>query len=118
VARILSSNEHLALDTHARLELGIDPDEPGAPVKASIFSFSAFTVGALLPLFPWFFISGHAAIVASIVIGAVASLALGACIGAMAGRSMWKTAVRQLIVAMVAAGITYSVGHLLGVSTQ
>jgi VIT1/CCC1 family predicted Fe2+/Mn2+ transporter len=118
VARILSANAHVALDTHARLELGIDPDAPGAPAKAAIASFIAFTIGALLPLFPWFFTEGRAAVVASIVIGAAAALLLGAAIGFFAGRSVWRTAVRQLVVAALAAGITFGVGHLLGVSTH
>lgn len=115
VARILSANEHVALDTHARLELGIDPEEAGAPVKAAVFSFVAFTIGAILPLFPWFFISGADAVVASIIIGAVAALLLGALIGAMAGRSVMGTAARQLVVAVLAAGVTFGVGHFLGV---
>lgn len=116
VARILSSNEHVALDTHARLELGIDPEEAGAPVKASLFSFVSFTVGAILPLLPWFFARSTAAIVMSIAIGAVAALLLGTLIGAMAGRSVTGTALRQLAVAAVASGVTYGVGHLLGVA--
>lgn len=116
VARILSSNEHVALDTHARLELGIDPEGAGAPVKASVFSFVSFTVGAILPLLPWFFARSTEAIVMSIGIGAVAALLLGALIGAMAGRSVTGTAFRQLAVAVVASGITYGVGHLLGVA--
>ncbi len=115
VARILSANEKVALDTHARLELGIDPDESGAPVKAALFSFVSFTVGAILPLFPWFFTSGATGVVASICIGAAAALLLGAFIGAMAGQSVAGTALRQLLVATLAAGITFGVGHLLGV---
>jgi len=115
VARILSANEQVALDTHARLELGIDPERAGVPVKAAVFSFVSFTVGALLPLFPWFFTEGTTAILLSIVIGAIAALVLGAFIGAMAGRSIIGTAFRQLLVAAVAAGVTYGVGHLLGV---
>jgi VIT1/CCC1 family predicted Fe2+/Mn2+ transporter len=118
VARILSSNAHVALDTHARLELGIDPDEPGAPVRASVISFTAFALGALLPLLPWFFAAGTAAVIGSIVIGAAASLALGWFIGVMARRSRWKSALRQLLVAVVAAGITLTVGHLLGVASK
>ena len=118
VARILSANAHVALDTHARLELGIDPDSPGAPSKAAVASFLAFTIGALLPLFPWFFTGGNGAVVASVLIGAVAAVLLGALIGSFAGRSVGRTAVRQLAVAALAAGITYGVGHLLGVSTR
>jgi len=118
VARILSANDEVALDTHARLELGIDPDQPGAPVRASVISFLAFTGGAILPLLPWFFVEGATAVIASIVIAAAASIALGAYIGAMAGRSRWRAAMRQLIVTTVAASVTFGVGHFLGVSTK
>jgi VIT1/CCC1 family predicted Fe2+/Mn2+ transporter len=116
VAKILSADDRLAFDTHARLELGIDPDEPGNPVKISIFSFLSFAVGAALPLIPWFVTEGTAALVASIVIGAVAALLLGALIGLITGRNAGRTAVRQLVVASVAAGATYGFGHLFGVA--
>ena len=117
VARILSANENVALDTHARLELGIDPEDYGSPVKASVFSFVSFTIGALLPLFPWFFTGGTTAVVLSIVIGAISALLLGAFIGAMAGRSVIGTALRQLVVAAIAAAVTFGVGHGLGTAT-
>lgn len=115
VARILSANEDVALDTHARLELGIDPEAAGKPAKAALFSFVSFTVGAILPLFPWFFAGGASGVVASIAIGAVAALVLGAFIGLMAGRPVAAAALRQLLVAALAAGVTFGVGHLLGV---
>ncbi|HYB88888.1 MAG TPA: VIT1/CCC1 transporter family protein [Streptosporangiaceae bacterium] len=116
VARILSSNPDIALDTHARLELGVDPEAPGSAARAAVSSFLSFSVGAILPLFPWFFVQGSAAIIASVIIGAVAALSLGAAIGAMAGRSVVGTALRQLAVAAVAAAVTYTVGSLLGVA--
>jgi VIT1/CCC1 family predicted Fe2+/Mn2+ transporter len=115
VARILSANEQVALDTHARLELGIDPDQFGAPVRAAVSSFVAFTVGALLPLLPWFFLSHAAGVIASVAVGAVSALLLGALIGSMAGRSVPAAALRQLAVAAAAAAVTFGVGHLLGV---
>ena len=118
VARILSANPDIALDTHARLELGVDPQAPGSAWRAAISSFLAFAVGAILPLFPWFFTGGTAAVIASVIIGAIAALALGATIGLMSGRNVLGTAVRQLAVAAVAAGVTYGVGSLLGVSTS
>jgi vacuolar iron transporter family protein len=117
VARILSSHPDLALDTHARLELGIDPQAPGSAWQAAVMSFLSFSVGAILPLFPWFFTEGSAAVIASIIIGGVAALALGAAIGFMSGRNVLSTAVRQLAVAAIAASVTYGVGHVLGVST-
>jgi vacuolar iron transporter family protein len=115
VARILSSNEQIALDTHARLELGIDPDQSGAATRAAVISFLSFTVGALVPLMPWFFSRGTAAVVVSVGLGAFFALVLGAFIGSTTGRSVVGTALRQLLVATLAAGVTFGVGHLLGV---
>ena len=117
VAQILSANPDIALDTHARLELGVDPQAPGSAWRAAITSFLSFSVGAILPLFPWFFTEGSGAVIASVIIGAIAALALGAAIGAMSGRSVLGTALRQLAVAAVAAAVTYGVGSLLGIST-
>src|SRR5215469_3433168 len=68
VARILSTNPDIALDTHARLELGIDPQAPGSAWRAATSSFLAFSVGAILPLFPWFFTQGTGAVIASVII--------------------------------------------------
>ncbi len=118
VADILSANPDIALDTHARLELGVDPQAPGSTWRAAVTSFLSFSLGAILPLFPWFFTEGSGAVIASVIIGAIAALALGAAIGAMSGRSVLGTAVRQLAVAAVAAAVTYGVGSLLGVSTS
>src|ERR1700757_2487756 len=66
VARILSVNAQAALDTHARLELGIDPAAGGAAGRAAAVSFVSFAVGAILPLLPWFFMSGRGAVIASV----------------------------------------------------
>ncbi|MBO0731210.1 MAG: VIT1/CCC1 transporter family protein [Acidimicrobiaceae bacterium] len=117
VSRILSAKPSVALDTHARLELGIDPDDKGSAVQASVTSFVAFALGAVLPLFPWFFIGGTLAVVLSIVIGAVAALSLGGTIGALTGRGILLSALRQFAAAAVAAGVTYAIGTLFGVST-
>jgi vacuolar iron transporter family protein len=117
VADILSAHPDIALDTHARLELGVDPQAPGSAWQAAVSSFLSFSVGAILPLFPWFFTKGTGAVIASIIIGAIAALALGAAIGIFSGRNVLGTALRQLAVAAIAASVTYGVGHLLGVST-
>src|SRR6516225_7459638 len=50
VARILSANPDIALDTHARLELGVDPEAPGSAWRAAISSFLALALGATIGL--------------------------------------------------------------------
>ena len=67
----------LALETHAREELGISPEHLGSPVQAAVSSFVAFALGAFIPLVPWLITSGTAAIVASIILTVVASLTVG-----------------------------------------
>ena len=118
VARILMSNPRIALDTHTRLELGVDPEQQGQAGRAAAASFLSFGVGALLPLLPWFFTHGLAAVVASIVIGGVVALVLGAAIGSFSGRGRLRVALRQLAAAVVSAGITFGVGALFGVGTS
>jgi vacuolar iron transporter family protein len=117
VARILSATPKLALDTHARLELGVDPTAQASAVKAAVASFGSFALGAIIPLLPWFFAVGTTAVLTSIIVGAVAALILGGAIGASTGRGVVRTALRQLAAVVVAAGVTYGVGSLLGVST-
>jgi VIT1/CCC1 family predicted Fe2+/Mn2+ transporter len=115
VARILMANPEVALDTHARLELGVDPDNAGSSRQAATVSFLSFSIGAVLPLLPWFVTQGVAAVVSSVVIGAVSAFGLGAMIGSFSGQGVLRTAGRQLGAGIVAASVTYGVGHLLGV---
>ena len=61
VAGILSRYEQAAFETHARLELGVDPKAGGSAVQASVASFLSFAIGAFLPLIPWLFSGGHPA---------------------------------------------------------
>ena len=54
VARTLADEmmrtPELALETHAREELGIDPAALGRPLQAAVSSFATFALGALIPL--------------------------------------------------------------------
>jgi VIT1/CCC1 family predicted Fe2+/Mn2+ transporter len=105
----------LALETHAREELGIDPNELGSPVAAAVSSFLAFAFGALVPLVPWFLAEGTGATVASVVLGALAAVAIGVALAAFTGRHPVRSALRQLAIAAAAAGVTFGVGNLVGV---
>jgi VIT1/CCC1 family predicted Fe2+/Mn2+ transporter len=118
VAEILSGHDRANLGAHVRMELGVDPDQTGRASQAAVTSFAAFTVGALLPLFPWFFIGGTTAVVLSIIIGGLAAVLLGAAIGRSTARSIWRTALRQLIATSIAAAITFSVGRAIGISVS
>ncbi len=104
----------VALETHAREELGFDPKETGNPIQASVSSFLTFAFGALIPLLPWLAGGGSGSTLASVVLGAVAAFAVGAALAHFTGRSWLWSACRQLLIAAVAAGVTYSIGHVVG----
>ena len=69
LAERLLSDESTALDTLAREELGIDPEELGGSAwEAALMSFILFAIGAAIPVFPYLIWSGTAGIIASSVL--------------------------------------------------
>jgi len=108
----------LALETHAREELGITSQSLGNPWQAAAASFVTFAVGAFIPLAPWLFTSGTLAIVLSIVLGAAASLAVGVVLAKFTERPALVSALRQLGVTIVAAAVTFGVGRAIGAGTS
>src|SRR6266571_1701770 len=115
-ATVIMRDPAVALETHAREELGLDPDELGSPWGAAISSFVMFAVGALIPLLPFVIGSGTAAVVVAIPASGVAIFAVGAAMTLITGRSWLWSGARMLIVGACAAGITFGVGRLLHVS--
>jgi len=73
-----------------------------------------FALGAFIPLLPWLIGSGTAAIVGSIVLGAVAAIVVGVVLASFTERSKLQSALRQLAVTAVAAAVTYGVGKAIG----
>lgn len=118
LSRSLLANQSTALDTLAREELGIDPNELGGSAwEAAFTSFILFAVGAVIPVIPFiFFMSGMSAVYASIGISALGLFGIGAAITLMTGRSVWYSGMRQVLFGLVAAGLTYGIGRLIGVS--
>ncbi|MDX1621425.1 MAG: VIT1/CCC1 transporter family protein [Nitriliruptorales bacterium] len=115
VAAAMMEDPEVALDVHAREELGVDPDELGSPVAAAVSSFVAFSIGAAIPLVPWLFAGGGAATVTSLVLALVAAVAVGAALARFTARSYLRSIARQVLVAGAAAGVTYLVGSAIGV---
>lgn len=114
LSRDLMHDPELALRTHAREELGVDPSATGSPWIAAISSFLAFSGGAMIPLLPWLLTSSGNEIIVSIVLSAVAAAGVGGVIGWMTRNGIVKWAFRQTWIAAVAAVVTYGIGRLVG----
>jgi len=103
-----------ALRAHLDIELGIDPDELTNPWHAAGASMVSFTVGALLPLLTILLFSpGLRAIVT--VVAVVIALAGTGLLSARAGDAAPRPAVVRVVVGgLLAMGVTYVIGALVG----
>jgi VIT1/CCC1 family predicted Fe2+/Mn2+ transporter len=118
IAHRLFRDPDAALDTLVREELGLDPGELGNPVRAAVGSLLAFAAGAAVPVVPFLFGSGTTVVVASLVLSLGAMFAVGVGVSLLTGRGAIFSGVRQVVIGMVAATVTYLVGHVIGVSVS
>jgi VIT1/CCC1 family predicted Fe2+/Mn2+ transporter len=110
----LMSDPELALRTHAREELGIDPSATGSPWSAALSSLIAFSLGALVPLLPWLFTSRGNELIVSCALAGVGAAVVGGAIGWMTRNGIVRWAMRQVAIAALAAAVTYGIGRLVG----
>lgn len=117
-ADIINNKEH-AHELLVKEELGINAEElKGSAFEAALFSFFLFAIGAIIPVLPFFFLTGIRAIVVSAAASAVGLFIIGAAITLFTGRSIWRSGIRQVIFGLAAAAITFGIGKLIGVAVS
>jgi len=112
--RLIADPEH-ALDTLAREELGLNPDELGSPWGAAISSFVSFATGAALPLVPYMLGKGGNPLLVTIGVTTVALFGVGATLSLFTGKDALRSGLRMLLLGLLAGGVTYAIGRLAGV---
>jgi VIT1/CCC1 family predicted Fe2+/Mn2+ transporter len=117
LAERIIANKDTALDTLAREELGINPEELGGSAWiAAGTSFLLFAGGAIIPVAPFFALTGTAVVATSLAASAAAMFAIGAGTTLFTGRGVLLSGLRQLAVGIAAAAVTFGIGKLIGVS--
>jgi len=116
LARKIIADPEKALDTLAREELGLNPDELGSPWGAAWSSFASFAIGALIPLLPFLLMRGSGALFGSIALTAMSLFGVGAAISLFTGRNALLDGLRMLGIGAAAGAVTFGVGTLMGVS--
>jgi len=114
----LPLDEDRFLSFTARTMFGVNPNELGSPFVAAGSSLALFSVGALIPLAPWFFTQGGVAEVWSVVLTAGTSLVVGGAISSSSGNSAVRGGARQLAIVVLASAITYGIGSLFGTAVS
>ncbi|HEY8084025.1 MAG TPA: VIT1/CCC1 transporter family protein [Methylophilaceae bacterium] len=108
------SDPELGLDTLAREELGINPDELGSPWQAAVFSFFAFVVGGLVPLIPYLFSLQRHALLLCVMLSTVGLFLVGATISLFTGKEALWGGFRMLGIGGLAGLASYFIGHFVG----
>ena len=116
ISEQIMADPETALDTLAREELGLDPDELGSAWKAAISSFIAFAIGASVVVIPYALLSGVPAFVLAIALALIGLVVVGGTVGRLSGRGVIFSAGRQTMWGVGAAAVTYLVGSLVGVN--
>ncbi len=117
MAEEVMQDKDLAHQVLIREELGINPDElKGSAMEAAVYSFILFAFGAIIPLFPFFFLDGTQAILLSVGCSAIGLFLIGAAITLFTGKNVFYSGFRQVLFGLAAAAITFGIGKLIGVS--
>ena len=115
-AKRLIANPDEALETLAREELGLNPDELGSPWGAAMSSFAAFSAGAIVPMLPFFTGGAGNAVPVGTGLAGIALFGVGAALSLFSGKDGWAGGARMVIIGALAAAASFGIGKLLGVA--
>jgi len=120
VVEILGKNANAFFNTMVQKELGLEPNPPDSPTKDAVFVGVSYLLSAIVPLFPYFFITGKEAIVFSILATLVALFIIGIAKGRVASLPYLKSGLQVLLVGAGSGIGGYFLGiilpHVLGIS--
>ena len=115
-SRELINNPAHALDTLAREELGLNPDDLGSPWGAAGASFAAFAAGAVLPLLPFMGTGFARPILITGLVALTGLFLVGVCLSLFTGRNAVWSGARMVLIGAGAGLATFVIGHLFEVT--
>ena len=113
MANEISLDKDLWLRTLLEKELGISMDETTNPTKDALVMGASFIVAAIIPIVPYLFLEGTAAISVSVTAALLGLLALGAGKGRLVQKSPLWQGLEILGIGALAAGIGYALGDVI-----
>ena len=113
MAQRLTENPDQFLKTLAHEELGLSASSFPNPIKEALSATAATAAGGIIPVIPFMFFFGQAAIILSLVISTLAHFLVGVLKTIVTGRSWWRSGLEMTLVGLLTAAIAYGVGVLL-----
>jgi VIT1/CCC1 family predicted Fe2+/Mn2+ transporter/rubrerythrin len=109
IAERLGDQPDAMLKALATEEFGTG-EQPGSPAQAAVAAGLSTGVGAIIPVIPFIFDTGTAAIVAAAVISLVAHFLVGAAKSLVTLRTWWAAGLEMTAAGVIVGGATYVVG--------
>jgi VIT1/CCC1 family predicted Fe2+/Mn2+ transporter/rubrerythrin len=114
VDRIAQDPEKL-FEAIAVEELGSASAERGDPVEAALAGGISTALGAIIPVIPFFWLSGDTGVIVAAAVSLVAHFAVGAAKSLFTLRSAWSAGLEMTFAGVIVGGATYLLG--LGIGT-
>jgi vacuolar iron transporter family protein len=114
MAERLAEQPEQMVQAMAQSELGLSEHRFPNPWKSSASAAISTAIGAFIPIIPFFFMSGIAAVIAAFAISILAHFAVGALKSLITIRSWWASGFEMTLVGVIEAAVTYSLGLAFG----
>jgi VIT1/CCC1 family predicted Fe2+/Mn2+ transporter/rubrerythrin len=109
----IAADKDLWLRTLVEKELGISPQETASPIKDAMAMGAAFLVASLIPIVPYFFLSGSFAIALSVVASLLGLFVLGLGKGRLVQKSPLGQGLEILGIGVVSAALGFVLGDIV-----
>lgn len=110
----LAANPDALLKLHAPEELGT-VETSGRPAQAAIAAGVSTFIGAMVPVFPFFWLRGTSGVITAAVVSLVAHFLVGAAKSLFTLRKWWSAGLEMTLAGVIVGGITYTIGLVLKV---
>jgi len=114
IAELLALHPSQFLRTMAAEKLNLTEDALSNPITSAITGSVSTAVGAIIPIIPFFFMSGLPAVIAAAIISMAAHFGVGAAKSLVTVRSWWSSGLEMTLVGAAEGIVTYVIGIGLG----
>ena len=112
VAEHIAADKDLWLTTMVEKELGLSPEMTVNPIKDALAMGTAFIVGAMIPVFPYFITEGTPAIAASVSATLLGLFVLGIGKGRIVRKVPLLQGLEVLLIGAASAGAGFALGFI------
>lgn len=114
LAEQLARDPEALLKVHAPEELG-SVDASSRPAQAALAAGISTFIGAMVPVFPFFFLHSTTGVITAAVVSLIAHFLVGAAKSLFTLRTWWSAGLEMTLAGVIVGGITYGLGLVLKV---